>query len=358
MGGGSSSQAAVTQNNQVITVNNTTTTLLNQQFNQTISNTIINQATSCGATSQTTLTSLFKDIIAKGDINIDNTMSTHASIDISCISASNVGNAVGSSISGSLSGQIAQAFNTLANQAGQATTGAETNTSFDPFQALAKNVSSASIKQYNVTNTTNNSQTFVESVINNVTQSTFTNSIITELQSRVIADMAATYSNLQAGGNVNITNLMSSTQTIIAQQVANMGIGNSITSQLLNVFGVKVATTATTEATQTAKGEAEATATATGIFQSLGQMFQSIGTAFGNLFSGIFGGIFGSLTQYVSSICMFVVICCCCCISCIFMFGLLGSGSDSGSGNEIVTNPSPELGDTVGGYIKYARLSC
>ncbi len=310
--GGNQSSASITQENNVITVNKSVVELLSTQINKTTSDTIINLSTSCAATANTTLMALFQNITAAGDINIDNTMNNKVTVNISCVNSSTIGSSVGTQVSSDMSAQLITAFQNMADQAsaGQAT--AITGSSFDPFGGLMKNASATDIKQLNTATTTNDTKTVVQSVIENIVATTLTASVMNELKTSVISQMAVTFKNLQAGGNVNITNLMDSTTAIIASQVTQMNIGNQVTQKLLSTFGVQVQTTAENTSVQTTKAEAESSAISTGL---------------GGLFSGLFGGLFsgspGSST--ISSLC-----CCCCCIVLILFLlkSLVGGGDD------------------------------
>lgn len=320
--GGTQSTAQVKQVNNVLTVNKSLVELLNTQINKTTSDTIVNQATSCGASSSTTLVALFQDIIAQGDINIDNTMTSKVSVDISCVNTSSVATSVGSQVSSQMLGQINTAFTTLAEQAAAAQASSSSTSGFNPFAALVNNTSSSNISQYNTATTTNDSQTIVKSVIENVTANTFTTNLMNELKASVIMAMSVQYKNLQAGGNVNINNLMDSTTSIIAQQVVNMNIGNKVSSALLHTFNVGVTTDTDTTTTQTSTAEAESKAESKGILDFLGSLLGF--AALGNYGSSI-----------MSSVACFVCICLLLCMVMIIpMFGsLFSSGSSSNSGS-------------------------
>lgn len=320
--GGTQSTAQVQQVNNVLTVNKSLVELLNTQINKTTSDTIVNQATSCGASSSTTLIALFQDIIAQGDINIDNTMTSKVSVDISCVNTSAVATSVSSQVSSQMLGQIDTAFTTLAQQAAAAQASSSSTSGFNPFAALVNNTSSSNISQYNTATTTNDSQTIVKSVIENVTANTFTTNLMNELKANVISAMSVKYKNLQAGGNVNINNLMDSTVSIIAQQVVSMDIGNKVTSSLLHTFNVGVTTDSNTTATQTSTAEAESKAESKGLLDFLG-----------SLFSFAFLGQYGS--SIMSSAACFVCLCLFLCMVMVLpMFGsLLSSSSSSSSGN-------------------------
>ncbi len=312
MGGGQSSSASITQENNITTINKSVVELLSTQINKTTSDTIVNLSTSCAATANTTLMALFSNITAAGDINIDNTMNNTVSVNISCVNSSTIGSTVGAAVTSDMSAQLVTAFQNMATQAaaGQAT--ATSTSSFDPFGSMMKNASDTDIKQYNTATTTNDTKTVVQSVIQNIVATTLTASVMNELKANVISQMAVTFKNLQAGGNVNITNLMNNTTSIIAEQVTQMNIGNDVTQKLITTFGIKVQTTAETTNTQTTKAEAEAVSIAKGL---------------GGIFSGLFDGSNpGSSTSSSFSSC------CCLIFLILFLaikvFGMLGGGDD------------------------------
>lgn len=340
--GGNQSSSAITQENNVTFVNKSTVEFMNQMINKTTSDTIVNQATSCGASSSTTLMALFSDIIAKGDINIDNTLNNKVSVNISCVNSSTVGTEVGSQVSNDLTGQIATAFANLAQQAAQGQADALTKTSINPFDVLMRNSSDSNVKQYNTASTTNDSKTVVSSMIKNITATTFTTNLMNELKASVVAQMAVTFKNLQAGGNVNITNLMNNTSEIIAQQVIQMNIGNQVTSKLLQTFNVGVKTEAQNTATQTAKAESTATTLSTGIAGIIDSIFGGVA----NIFGSIFGGYFG--------ICC-AILCCCCIISVLSAVAarLGGAGAIKGVAKSSKSSRKmdmDDMGDAEGGF--------
>lgn len=183
----------------------------------------------------------------------------------SCVNSSTIGVTVGSNVSSDLSAQMDVAFQNLISQASSGLTTTTASNSINPFDMLVKNTSNSDIKQYNTATTTNDSKTIVKSMIENITANSFTANIMNELKANVATEMSAEYSKMYAGGNINIKSLMDSVQSIIAKQVTDMGIGTTVTSKLLQTFGVAVKTTATTETSQTLKAEAEAKAVSTGI---------------------------------------------------------------------------------------------
>lgn len=294
MGGGNSSIASVDQTNNIITINKSTVEMLSSIVNKTTSDSIINQSQLCSAASTTTLKTLFSDLQAKGDIIIDNTMNSKVTVDISCINSSTISSVVGGNVANDITGQIDTVFKTLSSQvaSGQATAGTSTN--INPFDMFMKNTSASDIKQYNSATTTNDSKTVVSSMIENITANTFTANIMNELKSNVATEMNAEYSKMYAGGNINITSLMDSVQNIVAKQVVEMNIGNTVTSKLLQTFNVGVSTATTTETAQTAKAEAEAITVSTGIAGIISAMTPSMGS--------------GSSTSSLSIICIILIL--------------------------------------------------
>lgn len=300
MGGSQSATASVTQENNIITVNKSTVDLLSQMINKTTSDTIVNQAQICSASSNTTLKTLFQNLHAQGDIIIDNTMNSKVTLDISCINSSTISTAVSSNVSSDVSAQIDTVFKNMAQQAAAGQASTSSSTGFNPFAAMMNNASSSDIKQFNTATTTNDAKTSVTSIIQNITATTFTTNVMNELKANVATEMSAEYSNMYAGGNINITSLMDSVQNIIAKQVTDMGIGNTISSKLVQTFGVAVKTAATTETVQTSKAEASAVAASKGLLEGL--------ISIGIPGLGSSGGSGSSLS------------CCICCIICILLY--------------------------------------
>lgn len=269
MGGTQSSNASVTQENNIITVNKSTVDLLSQMINKTTSDTVVNQAQTCSAASNTTLKTLFTDLHAQGDIIIDNTMNSRVTLDISCVNSSTISTQVSANVSSDVSAQIDTVFKNMAAQAAAGTATSSSSTGWNPFAAMMNSASSSDVKQYNTATTTNDAKTVVSSMIQNITATTFTTNVMNELKANVATAMSAEYSKMYAGRNINITSLMDSVQSIIAQQVTQMGIGNQVTSKLLQTFNVATSTSATTETTQTTKAEAESKAASKGLLEGL-----------------------------------------------------------------------------------------
>jgi len=314
--GAQQSSAAITQENNITTVNKSTIDLLSKQINKTTSDTIINQSTSCAATANTTLMALFSDIIAKGDINIDNTMNNKVSINISCVNSSTIGAAVGAQVKSDMSAQLDTVFKNMASQVASGTANASTSAG-GIFPSLMGQVSSSDVKQYNTATTTNDAKTKVESIIENIVASTLTTNVMNDLKAAVISQMSATFKNLQAGGNVNINNLMESTTQIIAEQVVNMGIGSQVTQKLESVFGIKVKNDVETTVTQASKAESIAKADSPSILSGL----------FSGLFSGFGSGSPGSST-------MSIISCVLCIILLVLSLAMKFMGGSSSGGEE------------------------
>lgn len=284
MGGGNSSIASVDQTNNIVTINKSTVEMLSSIINKTTSDSIINQSQLCSTASTTTLKTLFSDLQAKGDIIIDNTMNSKVTVDISCVNSSTISSVVGSNVANDITGQIDTVFKTLASQVASGTATAGTSTSINPFDMFMKNASASDIKQYNSATTTNDSKTVVSSMIENITANTFTANIMNELKSNVATEMNAEYSKMYAGGNINIKSLMDSVQNIVAKQVVEMNIGNTVTNKLLQTFKVDVSTASTTEASQSAKAEAEATTVSSGLAGLFSAMTPSMGSGSSSVF--------------------------------------------------------------------------
>jgi len=293
MGGSQSSQASVTQENNIITVNKSTVELLNQMINKTTSDTVVNQAQMCSASSNTTLRTLFSDLQAKGDIIIDNTMSSKVTLDISCINSSTISTTVATNVSNDVSAQIDAVFKNIAEQASKGAATSSSTVGFNPFSAMMNNASSSDVKQFNTATTTNDSKTVVKSIIENITANTFTTNVMNELKSNVATEMSAEYSRMYAEGNIKITSLMDSVQSIIAKQVTEMGIGNQVTTKLLNTFGVVTKTEAATTTTQKATADTTSTAASKGFLEGL----ISIGVGLG-----------GDSSMYI---CIIICVICC-----------------------------------------------
>ena len=251
-------------------------------------------------------------------------MNSKVALDLSCVNASTVGAAIGTTVSNNLVGQITTAFNTLAEQASQGQSNAGTKTSINPFDVLMTNASSSAVKQYNTSTTTNNSQTAVQSMIQNITANTFTTSLMNSLSASVATNMANQVYNIQStGGSVTIVNTMANTSSLIASQVVQMQIGNTITTNLLNAFNIATTTSAETTSTQTSEAVSEAKTTSTGIAGLISAVLGEGGIA--GIIEAPFqaiGSMFGGTGGYVS-----VGSCCSCCILIIIMviLGMMSS---------------------------------
>lgn len=333
--GGSQSQSAVNEVNNTLIANNTSVNILNENLNNVVVNSIMNEAKTCTAGIFQGQNIVIKGVhAATGSINLNVTQNAASTLSFQCVNVSVVMNQAGnqmlqqimSNLQTSTSAAALSQMEALA--AAAATTGAGA-------QASGSTSTVNQIINFNEINTTN---TNLKNVVQNSIQSNFT--------SNVVQNCIATVANNQNISIENITTEIGSISTVIDQTTAvnlvtscvnSTNIGNSVTQSIMSALGISTTASSETELTSSQSGTAESKAESTGPIQDL---FNGIS----NMLNGIFGPLeYASIASSAS-----VTLCCiCCCVLLIIMcFGLM-MVSMSPAGQGAISSASQTFSDVA-----------
>lgn len=335
MGSSSSKSKIVEQNNTLVMTENDVNSV-NQQLNNFVANAVVNAASSCSASVNQSSKISIRNLEAKGDINLNTSTVQTSVVDFSCINVTQVRNDIAnqlitqmmSSIENNNSADVLAKMNATA--ASKTTQGAG-SAILNPF---SKTSNKSDVEQINNYQQYTKNNTNIENIIKNSVEVGFTSNTLNSCISSVSQQADYQAENLKAGGNITLVNSVQQGTQLMAKCVNSTDVGNSVTSNVLNYFGVQVKSDTET------KVASESTGTATSESKSAGvnDIISSVGTAIGSIFGGIFGSIFGALgltalgpmagpSSSSSSLCSCICICCI-----LILMVLFGSGIFSSSG--------------------------
>lgn len=318
MGGSSSKSITTNENNQTI-VNKNDIKLLNDQLNEVIAKTTINNSTGCRSEVNQNQILDISGCKAGGDLNIqDVNFKQEVVVDFSCIQVSKVQNDIARSLMSNIMTEIQSKMDT--ESINKMNTIAKSNTS-SGFGGFAPSSSSTqSNNKYNL-DVTNDNSTDIQNIIKNVINVEFDVTDVQECVNSVVQNQRILARDCEAGGDINISNIkFDQAVETMTKCVQQKGIANKLTDTIKLGLGVVTAADSDTTATvdQTAIGESTAESkgpggefadavagsmggTAQGVGQGVGQAASGTGDSFGS--SGSSLGLDGTTTA--------ILLCCC-----------------------------------------------
>lgn len=271
-----SESVSTNENNQTI-VNKNTMDLLNEQVNEVIAKTKIDNSASCrGSINQAQALSLAGCTVG-GDLNINNiNFKQNAEVvDFKCLQNSNVDNEMAQEI---LTGIMGEIQSTLDNQSlNRMTTAAETSAIADPslFGNSTASSSSESTNKFNL-QVTNDNTTSIQNIVKNAINTEFNVKDVQECVAEIAQKQEIDVSNCDVGGNLSVSDVFyDQSAQLLAECIQNKGISQKIVNSASTDLGVII------ESETASKAEVDQEATATATSESGGSLFDMLGGSFG-----------------------------------------------------------------------------
>lgn len=342
---GGSSSSSVTQKYDTNIVNRSDINVLNQQINDFVANTVVNQAAKCSQSVAQLQTVDLSSMSITGDLTIDSVDQTQsANVTFDCVQVSAFKNDIANGVMDKFTTAIANSYD--ANVIDKLNAAASTSSSSGFANTAGSTDSSVNVdyKFTSVTDTHKNLQNILKnSIANNLNLND-----IQDCVSQVKNDQKIVFAGTTVGGSVKLGAIkQNQAATLMTKCVQQKNIANAITNQIISDTGITVKEESTVKKDTSIDTLAKSEAKNSGLFESVGQGLKSAFEGLGSMFSGLFGGL---LSGYIGSIlsCCLVI---CCILSIVFGLKKFMSGPSS------TTNPPPQAGgffsvnDLVGGLV-------
>jgi len=306
--GGSSSKSTTTNKYNTNVVNNSDLKLLNENVNNFIAETVVNQASNCSANISQLQNVNFSHITTEGDFTISDVNQTQkAALTFDCVQLSAFQNDIANGVLTQYTDAIKNSYDTSAIS--KMTSAAKTNSQSQFGTTGSSNTSSDSNNEFNFNSTTN-----VNEDIQNIVKNAITNNMslndIQECIAIVKNSQNISFSDINAGGNLTVKAL-SQTQAadLYSKCIQEKNNGSKISNQIAADLGLTV----TTEATNTSSAEMESTSLSessnVGVLQSAGEGIASVFKGVGQMWGTIIGSFgFGGTNSDMSLYCCIAII--------------------------------------------------
>jgi hypothetical protein len=300
----------------------TSTTIINENqlnsFNKSVFNTgietLIKTANSCSNAVAQSNDCSSNNVTAGGDYIDNSVQSNTAKVSFSCVNSSSAKTGMASEMMAKASAEMKAAADAkLASD--QTAQGSASTTTGAGATAIGNSsaTNSSTVVDTNIKNkTVQNIQNLYEQKLN----SAFTSDTVNECIGKTVQENKTSRNNINAAGNVKTSCIQTNSLEAVQECKALADVVNSVTQQVLQESGIKVATESTTKQESIAKTESSNTAVATGPIQDAGAAIAGIvGAASGGPILSIVGVI-------------------CCVIVCIVVvMGMAKGGGDMGNMN-------------------------
>lgn len=309
-------------------VNKDDISILNESINQSISNTIVNQAKNCSASISQLQDIDLAGTTVEGNFNLGPVNQTQSSaLTFSCVTLSEFQNQLANNMLAKYSNSLSTAFSTEAETKLNAAAEAAATSGFAATGST--NTNSTNLTNYNY-----NEETDVNKNIQNVVKNVINNNLnISDMQScisNIKGDQSVNLSGMTVHGNMTIQAINQTQASSLASEcVLKSNNANNASTAIANALGITVNDENSIKKTTAISSTAAAESVNRGVFESLGA---GLSTAFQG-FGSMLGSIFGS-----------PVILLVCCVGivialCAAYYFLMGGGS--GSGGSFFDIPSP-----------------
>lgn len=280
--------------------------LLNEQVNEVIAKTKIDNSASCrGSINQAQALSLAGCTVG-GDLNINNiNFEQNAEVvDFKCLQNSKVDNEMAQEI---LSGIMGEIQSTLDNESlNRMTTAAETSATGNPalFGNSSASSTSKSTNKFNL-QVTNDNTTSIQNIVKNAINTEFNVKDVQECVAEIAQKQEIDVSNCDVGGNVNVSDVFyNQSAQLLAECIQNKGISQKIVNSASTDLGVII------ESETESKAEVDQEATATATSESGGFGFDGLFGGCGNILGtsyGSCGNLFGWDSETTGWICSMIL---------------------------------------------------
>lgn len=236
MGGSSSKSVTTNENNQTI-VNKNDINLLNEQLNEVIAKTTINNSAGCRSEVNQNQILDISGCQAQGDLNIqDVSFKQEVVVDFKCIQVSKVQNDIARSLMSSIMAQINSNMDTDSLNKMNSIAKSSASSGFAGFSPSES--STATNNKYNL-DVTNDNTTDIQNIIRNVINVELDVNDIQECVNSVVQNQEILARDCNVGGDINISNIKFdqavNTMTDCLQQ---KGIANKLTDTIQTGLGV------------------------------------------------------------------------------------------------------------------------
>jgi len=319
MGGGNSkSTSEVSQKYDTTIITKDDLELLNSNINESVVNTIINQASNCSASISGIQNVKLANIKTTGDLYLNTKQQQTSNITFDCLQISSFKN----NIANDMLNKIIDTFNS--NYKTEVIDKLETIASGKASSGFGSSIFSG--------DTVTNSKTNVDYKFSNITdihkniQNIIKNSIVTNLNlddvqnciSSIKQNQEVAMTNLDVGGKVIVIVDQNQSAQILSKCIQQRNIANDITSKIINDLELTVKTETEIKKQTESKAVAESVSESKGIFESVGdgikKTVSSITDPINKFFDGLFGG--GGSGSWMTYIVLII-----CCLSIILIIG-------------------------------------
>jgi hypothetical protein len=314
---GSSSSSTVNQKYDTTIVNKSDINVLNENINNFVANTVVNQASDCSASISQLQTIDLSGMDVEGDLEIGEvSQSQKSNITFDCVQVSKFQNNIASGVLSEFSNAMKNSYTAETLDKLEAVAKSEGSGGFGTTGKVSSNSKVNVDYQYtNITDTRKNLQNVVKNAITNNMSMNDTQSCV----AKVAAAQKFTLADSKVRGSVRIGAIkQDQASTLMAKCMQEKGNANKITNSVASALGVKIDETNSVKKITEISSSASSTAKNSGFFQSIGE-------GIGSIFSGLFGGLFGGLGGPIS---ISSSVCCCIIIMIVAIFFASGGVDD------------------------------
>lgn len=334
------SSSSVTQNITNNVVNKSDLDVFNKQVNQSIANTVVQNAQQAGGSTSQDQQTTVGNIIAEGKgskVNLTQEDLQDSQLSVKALQQSIQSVDIGAQMSASITAQLSNQVNTdtlnkLVSQGEASLKSGFGGSIANPFNNTSSTVN---------TNINNTDITDVKrrltNIVNNITTNNTDMKSTKDCFSKIVQDYNTKIGNIVALSGAEINIGLSSTQTAknMAECTQLTQQTTSVTTALAGAMGLKInddtKTTTETESTATSKAEQET--------KGLGSVISAIG--------GVLTGIFGAYTRMIEIIVVVCLLVCCCSSFGLLAMSLIKKKSSTDSDNTTDTTDTANTADTA-----------
>lgn len=336
MGGGQSTKATVNSQLKNNIVNETTIKNLNKTVMNNATNTLIDIAASCSASTDLTNTCRIRagKISARGkgsNVSVQAKQDNALKANFSCVNESSAASDMKSSMKETIKNEIKAVSDTdLMNKL----TAKAAGSSEQGFGANLPGMKGPKVDSTTNTNIENNVTNRFNQTIENVLEKNFSNNFSSKTVSECIdkkvlknrADLDADGIEADEGGKVDLSCVQTnSVESVTSCKSLSQAINKSVDG-IIKDLGLQTVKEDKVKAKSESDASAEAKNVATGPIQDMGKAVAGVVDSVGNAAGNILGG--AALLTLGPSLIAFLLCCCCCVISIGLVFLSKGSGSD------------------------------
>jgi hypothetical protein len=285
--GGSSSSSSNTTTNINTNISNNMLNILNQNTNNLIANTVVEQASNCSASISQLQNVTIENVDTGGNLIIGEVdQNQSAALSFSCLNESSVNSAVNSEVLNKMLSSLNNTFNaaSLAKIAQEAAASAS-------GQSLSFGGGSSSNSSNNVTNQNTNINN-INQELKNILTTNITNNLnsssINNCISKVSAQQNFSLLNSKIGGNVQI-GVISQNQASksMSECVQGSKVANSLTGKILSEFGIHTVSESEYNNQLQSNQSSTSKSESTGLLTELGNAIAGIVTSIGSAISDV-----------------------------------------------------------------------